>query len=781
MRMADALTSWCFLGEHYFLHTDGTISAIAEIQGYDIYMATPEAARAYLTSLRSLIDTAPTQVALEFHVRRRRDQTSAERFSQQPLKRATQILGELRRTYIDHLAGYFYHNQVFVVIQWHDDSTARKVWNLFLPDGPERALRVAQANCQKLEDYCRRLQSSMKDMRLLDTKEGFAFLHAASHYYPCERVPEQRHLLKEVLTPSGESRNGFYCMNGIHIKPFLMYFYPEPDLRILTDMLASLPIELDLAFYLRRRDYGAFLRKSGGDEIRQERQVTATDVEAAKRLEDISAWRRYVVANGLQIFNNVFYLKLYGSPATIEEQATEMNEKLAALGAIFESERLTEHAILHALPTNMYRGRFMRQDHTEMVLSLLPATRFNQGSGHEEAFVSTNFTFTGFNYANQGGGEFYHSLTIAKTGSGKGVMNCARILQLYGLGYDFYAIEIGSTYEFLFRLLGGDYVTIDPDQSVINPFPLCSEMDKNVSSALVAPTVRALARILTDGSSNMSVHAVAVCERAIKRIYTPAFTKKHKITKAPTLAHFYLGLEELASDTLNDKQKYARDGLLVNVGSFLDTIIGERFKEEDNLSLNVPLFGADFKKLKDEPQLLITYLTFLSLRYGQKALFRRTPTFIVIDELHEFIRVDKETIRTLCVQIARMGRKESGYINLITQEVDDIAALDPALINQMFGTNLLYTESHHDQARKHFPTLNDRAYAVWCDYQQIYADHRAAMLGFGGTWQDVYLTYPREFLALADTRSAMLTLKEQLMRKHHDMQAAYQELLTHYA
>ena len=781
MRFEQALSSWCFLGDHYFLHTDGAISAIAELNGYDIYMATPDAANGYLNGLRALIDTAPTQVALEFHVRRRRDQANVQRFMQQPLKRQAKLLGALRRTYIEHLAGYFYHNQVFLVIQWHDDSTARKLQNLLLPDGPQRALRVAKANCQKLDDYCRRLSGSLKDMRLLPVEEAFKFLYAASHYYPCEQLPDQSYLLKEVLMPSGEERNGLYCMNGVHIKPFLMYFYPEPDLRILTDMMASLPIELDLAFYLRRRDYGAFLRKSGGDEVRQERQITATDVEAVKRLEDIAAWRRYVVDNGLQIFNNCFYLKLYGSPETLEEHTVGLSEKLSALGAIVESERLTEHAILYCLPTHMYLGRFMRQDHTEMVLSLLPAIRFNQGSGHEEALVATNFTFTGLNYANKSGGEFYHSLTIAKTGSGKGVMNCARILQLYGLGYDFYTIEIGSTYEFLFRLLGGDYVAIDPDKSVINPFPLCSEVGKQLSSALVAPTVRSLARILTDGKSMLSVHQIAVCEMAIKRIYTAQFIKKHNIAKAPTLAHFYLGLGELASKSLNDEQKRARDGLLVNVGSFLDTIIGERFKEEDNLSLNAPLFGADFKKLKDEPQLLITYLTFLSLRYGQKALFRRAPTFIVIDELHEFIRVDKETIRTLCAQIARMGRKESGYISLITQEVDDIAALDPALINQMFITNLLYTESRHEQARKHFPALNDRAYAIWRSYQQAYEDHRAAMLGFGGRWQDVFLTYPRAILALADTRSEMLTLKEQLMQKHQDMQDAYQELLERYA
>ena len=475
MRLEHALKCWRPLGERYFLHTDGTISVIAEIAGYDIYMAAEEAAGAYLNGLRSLIDTAPFEVSLEFHIRRRRDKRNAAMFGNQPLKRESVVLSSLRKTYMKHLADYFYLNRIFVVIQWHRNGTlGRNLLNLFVADGPDRALKEAIQNCTKLEEYCQKGLRGFSDLRFLNTEEGIRFLYESSHYHPCKKLPESGYMLRDILTPTGEKRGGLYRMNSVMIKPFLMYFYPEPNVRLLTDLVACLPVELDIAFYLRRCDHAHFLRKSGGDEIRQERQIAQADVEAEKRLEDISAWRRYVVENGLQIFTNAFYCKLYGSEEEIEEQAASLSEQLAVLGAVLESEHLTEHAIIYSLPTNiMYAGKFMRQDHTEMIMSLLPAVCFGQGTGHQEAFVGTNFTFVGFDYTNKSGGEFYHSLTIAKTGSGKGVMNCARILQLFGLGYDFYTIEIGNTYEFLFKMLGGDYVAIDPDTSVINPFPLC--------------------------------------------------------------------------------------------------------------------------------------------------------------------------------------------------------------------------------------------------------------------------------------------------------------------
>lgn len=780
MRLNRLVSHWTTAGDHYIVHCDGSVSAIAEIDGYDIYMSDGEAATKSLEALRHFIDHLPLEVSVEFHLQRRRDEAAVERFIACPVKRMAAVLAPLRRQYINHISDYLFINRIYLVIQWHNGRRLGNPAALFSLTRLERELERIPSSCAELEKFIDKARRSLAGFSLLTAEQAVRLLYSSAHYRPCELLPDSSYLLRDILTPSGEGRDGFYVMNGINLKPFLIYLYPEPDLRIVTDLIASLPIELDISMYLRRCDYSRFLRKSGSEETRQERQLSDADVESEKRLADIAAWRRYVVNNGLQIFSNVFYLKLFGSREEIERQANDLYEQLAAIGAVVESERLVDYAVIYSLPANMHRSVFKRQDHTEMVLSLLPVVKFRQGNGYQEAVAATNFTFTGFDYTNQTGGEFYHSLTIAKTGSGKGVLNCARIIQLYGLGYDFYAIEIGSSYEFLFRLLGGSYVAIDPDASVINPFPPCAEVGETPRSSLVAPTIKSLARILTDGRAEMSIHETSVCEMAFKLIYQPAYIRRHKVGQAPHLAHFHTAMTLLDEKYLNDKQKFARDAILKNVQSFLATIIGERFRSDDNLNLTGSLFAADFKRLKDEPQLLIIYLTFLSLRYGQKALFSRAPAFIVIDELHEFMRVDKDTIRALCVQIARMGRKERGYINLITQEIEDIAQLDPSLVNQMFITNLLYTETKHRQASEHFASLNERALATWSNYQQYYPGYRAGLIGFGGLYTDAFLTYPREILALADTRGEMLERKKELMDRCETMTEAYEELLSQY-
>ena len=781
MRTSHQISHWTTVDDRYILHCDGTISAIAEIEGYDIYMSDEERARQEMSILKNFIDGLPHDVSVEFHLRRRRDKQGINNYMTYPVRRMAEVLQPLRQKYIEHIRDYLFINRIYVVLQWHGARAVFAFGNIFSVNLIEGEIIKSLTNCQKLKKYIIQAQRGLRGFRLLEKEEVLLFLYEAAHYRSCEKPPDTSYLLREILTPSGETRDGFYQMNGITVKPFLLYMYPEPNPRIVTDLIASLPLELDIAFYLRRCDYKSFLRKSGNEEIKQGRQMSEADVESEKRLGDIAAWRRHVVHNNLQIFNNVFYIKLYGSRQEIEEQATDLQEQFAALGAVVESERLIDYAMIYALPGNMYRSNFKRQDHSEMVLSLLPTTKFKQGNGYEEVVAATSFTLTGFDYSNKTGGEFYHSLTIAKTGSGKGVMNCARIIQLYGLGYDFYTIEIGNTYEFLFSLLGGSYISIDPDSSVINPFPPCDEVGGSPSSSLVSPTIKSLTRIFTDGREQMSIHEIVVCEKAFKIIYGQNFIKKHKIKRAPNLSHFHLGLSLLADELLNDKQKYARDLVLKNVNSFLGTIIGERFTRDDNFSLKGTLFGVDFKKLKDDPQLLMVYLTFLSLRYGQKALFSKAPTFIVIDELHEFMRVDKETIQTLCVQIARMGRKERGYINLITQELDDIERLDPSLVNQMYMTNLLYTETKHQAAREHFAGLNDKAFATWSQYQQYYHGYRAGMIGFGGQYYDSFLTYPTEFLALADTRGEILLRKKELMEQHKNIEDAYRNLLLDYA
>lgn len=780
---------WYFIDDNYILHRDGSISAIAQINGYDLYMQDAESSDGYLNNIKNIINQLPLNISLEFHMLRRRDTISPQQYRSQELIRSTKLLKQLREKYISHLEGNCYTNSLYLLIQQHSKVSLGSLLGSWHPASLEKTYNHSLEQKAELEKHCNDLANKFHGFRMLDRLAASKFLYEASHHRPCYTFPDSRHSLQKLLTPSGELVDDVYRMNGINIKSCLLYFYPEPATRLFTDLFSWLPVDMNVSFYLRRQNSSSLLRKSGAEEAKQDRQTSESDATAEKRLQEIHDWRRHVVNNNLQIFANVFFIKLYGERDSINHYCNELNEQLGALGGIMESEKLPSFSLQYSLPGNMHKSKFMRHDHTDMVACLLPAAEFYQGNGYEEAVLGTNYTFTGFDLSNKSGGEFYHSMTLAKTGSGKGVLNCARVIQLYGLGYDFYTIEIGNTYEFLFKLLGGNYVTLDPDVSVINPFPPYSEASGSISSSLVSPTVRSLAKIFTDGNINLDIHQIAVCEMTMKVLYNEADKPTNKPTNkhqqlAPNLQDFYKCLGKLSDASLNDKQKRARDEILVNVKSFLDTIIGERFKHDNNLIISDGLFGADFKRLKDDKHLMMTYMTFLSLRFGQKALFNQAATFICIDELHEFVRIDKETIRTLCSQIARMGRKERGYINLITQEAEDILKLDPSLISQMHIANLLYTETRHNLLLESLSSLNNQAFATWSNYLSDHKEYRPAMIGFGDKWVDSFLTYPPEILALADTSSRGLQIKQEILHRNSadglPMEEAFTQLLQHY-
>ena len=775
---AKNLTHWKFVDDRYLLHTDGTLTAFAEIPGYDIYMKEEGAAANYFSNLQNLLHELPANISLEFRLKRRRDKSSPQKYRAVPIARANDILSELRESYISHMQDHCYSNSIYLIIQIHRKHSVLDFCQALTPGGINRIYKNALAQQEELAGYCKLLSAKLPQLRFMDDSECIALMYELANCRSCAKVPDTRHGIDSLMLPHGKEQQGFYHINGVTSKSCLVYFYPDPNRRLFTDLFAWLPLEMDLSLFLRRLDYGSLLRKSGAEEVKQGRQVAEADATGEMRLREIAEWRRYVVNNNLHIFANVFFIKLYGSEQDINYYVNQLNENLASLGGIMESERLLNFSHFYSLPGNLYRSSFMRHDHTEMVLSLLPTVKFQQGNGYEEAFLGSDFTFKGLSFSNDLGGEFYHSMSVAKTGGGKGVLSCSRIIQLYGLGYDFYVIEVGNTYEFLFKILGGNYATLDPDVTVINPFPPYAELKRGFTTALVTPTIRSLAKILTDGKIDLSIHQISVCEMAFKQLYAkPPKSAKHT---APNLSDFYDAMAKLPASKLNDKQKRSRDEVLLNLKSFLGTIVGERFKHQNNLTISDGLFGADFKLLKDDAHLMVIYLTFLSLRFGQKALLQQTPTFITIDELHEFIRSDKETIRTLCTQIARMGRKERGYINLITQEADDIKRLDASLINQMHIVNLLYTESNHASLQSSLASLNDQAFNTWQGYELGKSDYRPAMVGFGDQWFDTFLSYPQDILALADSSSEAREIKRNILASTQDPRAAYAMLLEEY-
>ena len=203
--------------------------------------------------------------------------------------------------------------------------------------------------------------------------------------------------------------------------------------------------------------------------------------------------------------------------------------------------------------------------------------------------------------------------------------------------------------------------------------------------------------------------------------------------------------------------------------SFLSTAEGRIFAQPNNFALSEGITGVDLQLVRNKAKRLLKfYLVFLSLAFTQRAFTSPYRSRVLLDEMHEYVRVAPDVIRPLITGLARMGRKDGGSLDLVTQETAEIDAIERAVINQCPWQTFLYRQSDWDviAERTHIPP------AVAAHWQR-YADprgqpYRPAIQRLGDTFHDLYLTFPEDLLLLASSDKTDLDAKAAIGQQTQD-------------
>lgn len=275
-----------------------------------------------------------------------------------------------------------------------------------------------------------------------------------------------------------------------------------------------------------------------------------------------------------------------------------------------------------------------------------------------------------------------------------------------------------------------------------------------------------LSFLLLDETRGFKAAESAVAEMAMQLLYVPCEGEVLSSSGSPGFSLYLEMLQLLSEDSaLPDDQRFAGDLMAKNLNSFLSTSAGKIFMSNENFSINSGIFGVNFKPILGDRQLMIFYLVFVALRYSQLCFANNTASRILLDEIHVFSETHPEVVRRLVSQITRMGRKEAGSFDGVSQELSDMQ-MDPAVLNQINHRSLLYTQAGHDQIKNAVPNISDRALACWKNYPDpktlSHMNYRQGVRMMGDRSWDLHLTFPQSVLDLANSDPDVLALKKEI-------------------
>ena len=575
-------------------------------------------------------------------------------------------------------------------------------------------------------------------------------------------------IAEQVLPAAPRVVDGMVDIDGSFSKVLLLYNYPDSVpawIGALADASCDLHI-VQVVCPVDTRRYIDQQTKHSKDDVAgmADRGVKY----AKKKISEREAFTSFVAENNLDVFKNVYLIHLHGNPDNINRLAEKIQRWASKQnGQVRDNADLQAHFFRVGQPGHGCCSAFFREDHTWQIGNMAPVMVYDNGiEGAESLRISTAGQLVGLSILDH---EVSHGFTVAKTGAGKGVDKVCEIIESYPFGLDWYIIEVGNTYEWMVEAFGKAYIKYDPDRDVINPFPDYDLIEPGAENPLplklCAGTISALAYLLTDGSTDLNIHQRAAAEEALQAIYQDPETG----LTAPRLDHFHKALMDTPYDT--EPKADAAKIMADNLGSFLQSSVGQRFTQDGNLTLTRGMCAVDLKgALQADPKLMIFCLTALSLRYSQMAFFSSdNPARVLLDEMHVFVDLAPATVGHLCSQISRMGRKEGASLDLVTQGLKEMQALDPEIIASATLRNLMYRKEDHTRMAE-ILGLRPGPLARWKNYPATdRLNWRPALRQVHDHYYDLYLTFPQIVLDIASTNPIDLALKKDIGAQTRDI------------
>lgn len=778
----EALYTWQHVyDDQVLMHSDGACSLMLGWDGLDTELASAADAQAAFARLHRLLDRLPETLTAEFHLWREPDTELAEayRAQQQRFIRAQAIGATLRDAMADHLACFAIRNTVALVLSAHSGV---RVWL------PRRALVQQARQAEGLLQAAQELMELLPGARVLSGEDYLARLYQSydrdgwqagrcAPYDPGFFINEQ------VVTGKPVLEQGLLRLGDQYTKVLLLYLYPDawPGISAAYTTLAT---PLHVSHVVRRLDVKAAMKASETAQHFTAGTRTHTGVEQkALKVDHEIGFRENVQQHNYQVFANSCVIHLHhDDPQQLRRFANDLAHQVDALGG---QVRMTDDVQLLfwrvGQPGQGYRSSWSRRDDTQQVADALPVQVYGSGDTKPSMLrLGRAGQLVGFDYAED---LVNHAITAAMTGAGKGVNKVAQIVETYPLGIDWYILEVGTSYQWTVEALGGTYTRIDPGETVVNPLPLYAAARasddglNHLPIDMLTGTVEALAFILTDAPQLTTAQA-AVAQAA----FTVMYAVPDATCAQPNFEHL-LNTLRLADDYANNEaERIEARRMGDRLESFLSTAEGRVFARPNNFALSEGITGVDLLLVRNKAKRLLKfYLVFLSLAFAQRAFASAHRSRVLLDELHEYVRAAPEVIKPLITGLARMGRKDGASLDLVTQETDEIDAIERAVINQCPWQTFLYRQADWERIaeRTHMPeTIRDHWRAYADPRGQAY---RPALQRVGDRFFDLHLTFPEALLLLASSDKSDLDAKARIGRETDDPWERLRLLKAHQA
>ena len=742
------------LGENVIAHTDGAVSAMLEWRGIDSELMTEQERQDAFTGLYSALAAVPVGWVPEWHWWREREESKADEYLEhgQKMTRPSEFAIQLREDMAEHLRQHSRTNSVAVVL------TKPPVKRFF--KGAKSALKAQSKDADELLDKLQEIAANLPGARIVSNAD---YCLKIVQSYDRERYLrgnpvgiDPNFFLNEQLlrfAPRLEENRIIQGSGQLRTHAILVYWYPDAQPAWFA-ACATWPIDMHVVSIIRPRDTRAALKanekKTDFAEGSIGRQGRSIQEQVAK---DLNNFQGFVASNNLGIFDNSYIIHLHGTTEEIKDAEQSITDWIEQGGGQVRNTDYVQYPYFRAaMPGQGYRAPMFRPDHTWQVGNMLPVQVYRTGEGSPESLrIGSAGQLVGFGLTTQ---AVPHSFTVAMTGAGKGVDKVATIAETYPFGIDWYIAEIGGSYKWVVEGFGGTYTRIDPSNTVVNPLPPFSvanlENEYPLDAIIAGGTAGAMAFLLTDGSTRLDVHQRRVAEDALQMLYAVPDTSRI----APTLPDFLQELDNADYPDSPEDQTAARF-MSAKLHSFLETTSGRIFANQDNLVLSDGITGVDLKDVdRASPEMLKFYLVFLALRFSHLAFARRTPARVLLDEMHKFVANAPEVIGKLISEIARMGRKDAGAIDLVTQGIKEIDQIEQEVIDSMPLRSLLYRPDGHEPIAKRLG-MPQGVLDVWRAYPHpttpINLPWRPALRSVGGDYYNLHLTFPQSMLDLGAT------------------------------
>ena len=757
------------IGERVIAHTDGAVSLMIAWDGVDVAMQDAQERLSTWSGFYRLLGSLDERFVAEFHLWREYDEAQAARYLAhgEKMVRGQALGGALRRAHGELLAQYAMKNTVAVVL------TALPVSGFFL--GAKRALKQQARLANVLEAKAAQLIEQLPGGELVSVQQYLTRIQQSysrdAYLRDAQVKVDRRFLLAEQMVREAPVvidrtvRLGDQCT-----KVLLVYLYPEAEPGWCLGLSA-----LSVTLHISHIVWPAHTKAAMNQAERESDLIDGTLSRrgrdyAIKGMSDLQAFRAEVAEHDLEIYKNAYLIHLHGDVQSVQQGAQAIEAMIEkAGGQVRGADYIQLPYFRVGQPGQGYRCPLFRPDHTWQVADMLPVQVYSEGEREaiESLRLGSAGELIGFNLSEQ---SVAHSFTVAMTGAGKGVEKVATIAETYPLGVDWYIVEIGPTYQWLVEGFGGTYTSVDPDHTVVNPLPsfamAATDGELPLDTQLAGGTVQALAFLLSDGNTFLDVHSDAAAQMALQMLYARGPLGP---CEAPTLEDYLVELEG-AQYFDNDKQALAARAMADNLNSFLSTTAGRVFIKQDNLNLSPGISGVDLKAVgKASPSLLKFYLVFLSLKMAQMAFYQNTsPARVLLDEMHEFVRISPEVVGALIKGIARMGRKENAAIDLVTQGIEEIDVIEKTVIDSMPNRTLLYRAKGWEEIAERI-AMPDAALDHWKGFPYpLELAYRPALRSQGTQYYPLHLIFPELLLDIADTRPETLALKKRIAREVRD-------------